>query len=408
MLRKFWSTVCVGLLALCATAQAQSSTDRQLPTNRMLSRYGLERAWWSQATMNVGRDKVAHLALDEENLYVQSTGGTITAFDSESGTKRWFVQLGVPDAPSYAPTSNDELVLINAGSAMYALNKRSGKELWNITLPAPPATSAAIDRNHVYYGTLDGSIYCFDLKQIQKLHRDNRLPQWSNVALKWRFKTAEQVTSVPLLAGGVLNFASRDKSLYAINKGDRKMQWQFETKKAISAPLARADGLIFMGTEDLNLFCIGQERGTVKWQFVAGLPIRRQAHIVENSVYVFPENGGVYSLSKQIGTPQWWQAGIRDFVGSMGSSLLTTDDLGNLTVLNRPNGAVVGSLPLRDFSVRYGNDLTDRAYVATTTGLVVCIRQVGKEFPSYHLYPDRQPLLPEFEPDEPAADANAM
>ncbi len=399
MLRKSLSWALLALVTLCSSASAQSGTEKQLPTARLLARYGLERLWWSQATMNVYRDKVRHLSLDEESIYVQSSGGSITAFDCESGDKRWFVQLGDPDAPSYAPVSNDDLLLVSSGSSLFALNKRSGKQVWSISLPAPPSTSPAIDRQQLYYGTLDGSIFCFDLKEIQKLHQQNRLPQWSSVAQKWRFKTAQEVTSVPLLAGGIINFASRDKSLYAINKGDRKMQWQFETNRPISAPLARADGVLFLGTEDFNLFCIGQERGAVKWQFVAGLPIRRKAHVIENSVYVFPEKGGVYSLSKQTGSPQWWQAGIQDFVAANSQTLLATDDVGNLTVLNRQNGGVVGSMPLRDFRVRYGNDLTDRAYIATDAGLIVCIRQVGKEFPTYHLYPERQPLLPEFAPD---------
>lgn len=352
--------------------------------------------------MNVYRDKVRHISLDEENIYVHSSGGSITAFDNETGDKRWFVQLGDPDAPSYAPVSNDELVLISSGTSIYALNKRTGKDVWRISLPAPPSTSPAIDRQQLYYGTLDGSVFCFDLKQIHKLHLQNRLPQWSSIAQKWRYKTAQEVTSTPLLAGGIINFASRDKSLYAINKGDRKLQWQFETNRPISAPLARADGMLFLGTEDFNLFCIGQERGTVKWQFVAGLPIRRQAHVIENSVYVFPEKGGVYSLSKQTGNPQWWQANMQDFVAANNQTLLVSDSVGSLTVLNRQNGGVVGSMPLRDFSIRLGNDLTDRAYIATPSGLIVCLRQVGREFPTYHLYPERQPLLPEFEPDAPA------
>jgi hypothetical protein len=61
-------------------------------------------------------------------------------------------------------------------------------------------------------------------------------------------------------------------------------------------------------------------------------------------------------------------------------------------------------LPLRDFTVRYGNELTDRIYLATSRGLVICLRENGQEFPIYHRYPERQPILPEFAPEEdPAA-----
>lgn len=410
MLRKSLSWILLLVCLLSSNVSAQAGEDRQLPTSRMLARFGLERAWWSQATINIYRDKVRHLVLDEDNLYVQGSGGTVTAFDCETGHKRWTVLLGRPDAPSYAPTSNDDIVLVNAGTSMFGLKKTTGDILWQVELPAPPSTSPVVDKSNIYYGTIDGSIYCFDLTMIQELHRDNRLPQWSDVAKKWRFKTAGEITSPPLIGDSVINFASRDKSLYSLGKTDRKLQWQFETKKPISAPIGRSTGLLFLGTEDLNLFCIGQDRGSVKWQFVAGLPIRKKPFVIENNVYLFPERGGVYSISKQTGNPNWWQANMEHFVSANSKTLFVTDNVGDLAALNRREGGIVGTMPLRDYSVRLGNELTDRIYLATRTGLVVCLRETGKEFPTYHLFPDRQPLLPEFAPDEetePAAEPAA-
>ena len=112
MLRKSLSWILLLVCLLNSNVSAQTAQDRQLPTGRMLARFGLERAWWSQATLNVHRDKVRYLVLDDDCLYVQASGGTVTAFDCESGRKRWTVLLGRPDAPSYAPTSNDDIVLI--------------------------------------------------------------------------------------------------------------------------------------------------------------------------------------------------------------------------------------------------------------------------------------------------------
>ncbi len=409
MLRKLMSLSVVLLAALTSSAFAQGNKQQTaLPSSRLLARYGLERAWWSQATMNIYRDKVAHMSADEESLYVLSTGGAFTALDSETGRKRYSLQLGRGDSPSYPAVSNDDLVLVNAGMMMYGIEKRSGDVRWSLELPSQPSTSPTVDNIYIYYGTLDGSIYAFDLKQIEKLHNANRLPQWTDIAKKWRFKTAAEVTTAPIVSFGVINFASRDKSLYSVSRLERKLQWQFETNRPISAPLGRSSGMLFLGTEDLNVFAIDQEKGAVRWQFVAGLPIRKQPRVIEDDVYVFPEGGGVHALSRLNGSQKAWTAAPSDFVAATKTVLLTSDDVGNLIVLARKDLATIGSVNLSDYKVRYGNDLTDRAYLATKTGLVVCLREVGHEFPTYHLYPERQPILPEFAPEDTTGTTEPM
>jgi len=429
MLRHFLMSAVLAVLACVpADAWAQQAT---LPTSRELSRFGLERLWWSQATVDVRRDHVRHMVLDEDNLYVQSSGGTITAFDAETGRKRWAAQLGRQDAPSYAATSNERLVLVITGITMYALDKFSGDMEWELQLPNQPSTSVTMDQSQVYYGTLDGSVYSYDLKTIRELHLENRLPQFSNAAMKWRYKTAGEVTTPPLSAGGILNFASRDKSLYSVVALDRHLQWQFETNKRVSAPLGFfADqedrngnnqldpgedlngnevldnaGFLLLATEDFNVFCINQQTGTIRWQFVAGLPLRVQPRVVGQDVYAFPDRGGMYCLNRVTGRQRWWRPGIKDYVGATRSLVFVSDGVGSLVILSRVDGALIGSLPYRDLSVRVGNELSDRLYLSTHTGLVVTLRESGTEFPTYHKFPERQPLVPEFDSglDEPEA-----
>ena len=128
------STLLAALLlaALSADAFAQRSLSIRVPTARELARFGLERAWASQATIEIGRDVVRYMVLDEDNLYVQTSGGTVTAFDNETGKKRWALQLGDKDEPSFAATSNDEMVLIIAGIHMYSIEKFSGDLLLSL------------------------------------------------------------------------------------------------------------------------------------------------------------------------------------------------------------------------------------------------------------------------------------
>lgn len=45
----------------------------------------------------------------------------------------------------------------------------------------------------------------------------------------------------------------------------------------------------------------------------------------------------------------------------------------------------------------------DRIFLASPSGLVVALRERGRSFPQYHMFPERRPILPEFAPDPPAA-----
>src|SRR5438128_1091698 len=105
----------IALLALLAAlacvshAAAQSSPARQglqLPSEQVLNRLGLTRSWWSHATINSRRDKLVYMVVDETHLVLQSSSGTVTAFDCETGRYLWTKMVGAADRGIYPATSN--------------------------------------------------------------------------------------------------------------------------------------------------------------------------------------------------------------------------------------------------------------------------------------------------------------
>lgn len=403
-------TVC----AYASTAVAQSGGIASvLPSDRVLERFGLERAWWGQATIDPSRSTVRHLTLDEDGVCIQTTGGIATAFDSETGGRLWAHQLGRRDQTSYPAVSNDDIILIVVGITLYAIDKFGGDVLWEVRLPRQPSTSPAIDERYVYIGALDGSIFAFDLRKIRELYQENLLPQWSEHSLKWRFKTGKEISTPAVSIPPMVNFASRDGSLYSVEIESRKLRWQFETDEPIAAPLASAQDSLILASEDFNVYCISatrsgtdvQSNGRVRWEFISGFPVYKAPCIVGNHVYLTPERGGMFCLSVDRGFQRWWRPNVVEFLAASRSHIYASDRLGNVLILSREDGAVVGALPLRRFSVRVHNDRTDRLYLATPDGFVLCLREKGTEFPLFHKYPERMPILPEFAPEtEPAAD----
>lgn len=397
------------LLALSCQSFGQSlNTERQIPTQQMLSRFGLERAWWGQATLNPSRDKVRHVSIDEEMVYVMSTSGVVTAFDSENGQKRWAALLGRYDQPGFPVVSNESLALVVMGSTLYAIEKHTGKTLWTLVLPGQPSTAPGVDDQQVYVGMLDGSVYAFSLRKVRQLYQEQRLPEWSAEAMTWRASAEKEITSPPVPSGRTVSFCSRDGSLYSVVASNKQLIYQLETDGAIVAPMATSGKIQYIASEDNTLFAINAQNGRMLWNFTRGLPIRRAPHVVGNDLYVTPDRGGMYCLNAIDGTQRWWQGSLISFIAVVGDAVFASDVDGNLIRATRAEGGISGVLPMRSFSVRVANDRTDRIFMSTESGLVIGLRKRGETIPVYHKFPDRLPILPEITPEvaaPPAAEA---
>jgi len=401
---------------LCGAQTGFAQHVSVLPSEDLLGRFGITRMWWSQATIDPSRDRVAFLVVDEENVYVQTKGGAVTAFDSESGKRLWSAQLGRPDQPRFALTTNENLALVVSGTLIHAVDRWTGELMWRVKVPGPPSTSPELDSRNVYIGTIDGSIYALSLERIEALWDKNRLPQWSQSAVLWRYKTTREVSVPPVSNGAMVLAASgsgsgaRASALYSISTLRRELRFQFETNAPISAPLAviqeePAPGedeptwFVYMASQDFNVYCLNAVTGTLRWEFISGMPIHLAPHVIDEQLFLLPSHGGLFCLARRSGLERWWRAEITGFVAATPLHVYASDARGNLVTLSREDGAVVGSFPLRQFDVRYANAVTDRMFLATSTGLVMCLRESGRELPLYHKRPELRPILPDFAPE---------
>jgi len=398
--------VCLAALASTAPAEAQDFSD--LPTERDLSRFGLVRAWWTQAMLNPRSEEVRYLTADEDNVYVQTTNGIVTAINAESGRRLWSALIGREGEESLPLVSNEELALVAVGMHLFAVDKFTGRSMWTLDMPHHPSTSPEVDRDRVYIGMIEGSVHCYNLDKIRKLHEENRLPRWTNLASVWTYAAPLEITSQPISTGPTVTFASRNGSIYSVATASRQLFFQFETDAQILTPLGHGAGAIFVASEDSRLFCLNEKNGVRRWGFTSGTPIRRQPRVIGGHVYFTPERDGMYCLNTSTGIivpgeDGWHQPRATEFLGASNDHIYVSDPADNMLMLSRHDGAVEGLLPLRSLPVRFGNERTDRLFLATTTGLITCIHERGQEFPLYHKFPDRRPLLPELAPDEPVA-----
>lgn len=404
-----------GVLALLILACSAVPTFAQsslrggslLPQEQMLNRFGLTRAWWGHGTIDSRRDKLLHMTVDESNLYLQSSGGTVTAFNAENGKHLWTRPVGQPDRAVFQAITNDDTLFLINGLVLYAVKKSNGDIIWELPLPGQPSSSPAADDKRIYIGFLDGSLYAFDLKIVQQLHSENKLPAYSFQAITWRYRTSTTISAPPVPGGNVVAFANRNGSLYSVAAEDRRLAFQFETDAALSAPIIRYKNTLLLASEDYNFYSLDLRNGRTGWQYTAGMVIQKAPVLIGDEVFLLPVRGGMIKLSAETGKQIWIRPRIEDFLSATTRHIYTTDRSNNLVLLSRATGEPEGSFSLDRFTKHLTNERSDRIFIATEGGFVCCLHETGRDFPRFHRYPDRQPLLPDFAPDEPASEPAA-
>src|SRR5262249_14518230 len=274
-----------------------------------------------------------------------------------------------------------------------------GNIAWRLGLPGMAGTSPVADDRRIYVGFMDGSLYAFDLETTQKLFSEGKLPKFSESCVLWRYRTSRQIAIPAVPEGDLVAFASRNGSLYCVTKERRKLVFQFETDAPLSAPIARYHDNLLLASQDFNFYSLNMKNGRQGWQYTAGTVIKKAPILIGDDVYLFPHHGNMCRLSAETGVPYWSVPRMVDFLAASSDRVYVVDKNNNLVILSREYGQSQGMFPLDRFTNHLANDRSDRIYLATEAGLVMCLHEQGREFASYHVHPDRQPILPEFAPE---------
>lgn len=392
-------TILAGVLT-ASVAQAQPRGAVSLPTEQMLNSVGLTRAWWGHAVTNSARDKLVHLTLDGSGrLFTQSSNSVLTCFDAESGRRLWATRLGAADDIILPCSFSEDLVFCIHGNTCFGVRKTLGDVVWELDLPSTPSVSPSTDGKHLYVGMVDGSMYAFDYKKVSDLSQKGLMPRWSYTTTVWRYKTSESIISQAVPSGRLVAFASANGSLYSVTADDRRLVYQFETDAQLSAPVVRYRDWLILSGQDFNVYALHVDNGKIGWQFPAGSDIRKAPVVIRDDLYVMPERRGLYKLTAETGVAQWWNPRARDLVSASPDKAYVRGPSNNLMVLSGNDGAELGILPLEAFGRHVRNDVNDRIYLASTTGLIVCLREIDLDFPASHYDLDNKPIVPLIGPD---------
>ena len=323
----------------------------------------LERAWSADIGAGGGyRRKILSQPITSETLvFTMDSGGVIAAFDVQTGSRRWRLDLRGDDVDSTnigGGLSLDGGVLYAANGLgnVAAIDPTAGKVNWTRDMGIPARSSPTIAEGRLFYVTLDSRLLALDIKDGRQL---------------WSYKAPAASTS---LLGQ-------------------------------PAP-AFADGLVVAGFGSGELACLRAESGGVAWtdslasasanrgvselSAIRGLPV-----IADGRVYAIGLGGLCLAIDLRSGRRLW----EREIAGTnhlsvAGEWLFLVSATQQMTALNRADGvsAWVTDLPLfedeekqRDPVHWYGPTLAgDRLIVVGTNSQAMSVspytgKAIGKQ-----------------------------
>lgn len=402
--------LCGGMIAASpepVAAQIGNATQVRLPSDSLMAKSGLTRAWWGQSVTNSQRDRLTYITADETTVYTQSSSGLITAFDAESGKRMWGTQVGRADRPTYPLTIDKSRLLAINGTQLNSIDAKTGDVAWTMNLPGQPTSSASSGGGTAFVGFLDGSLYAFDTQVAQNLADKNRLLEWGHLTVLWRYKTSASIEAPAIVTDRYVAFASRNGTMYSVTKRERELLFQFETDAHLSAPPVRFNDTLLVASEDFKVYSVGIRNGRYNWQYSAGGPLLTPPLVVGNEAYITPEGAGLFKLDARTGVESWSRPGANRVLSVSPSRIYAFDRMTNLMVIDRKTGSLLSTARLEPYRFAVANDRSDRIFAATESGLVICLHEMGREYPLLHRNPDQQPLLPEVAPENAAPEGAA-
>ncbi len=382
------------------SAQAQMPFPTNLiPSRASLERLGLERQWFIVVPL-VETERLLRISRTDTMLFAQTSYAKLHAYDAETGRRLWTAALGERMGFARGVAANSWAVFVTNANSLFSLDRASGRTMWKTNLGTIPTTTPACSESRVWVGMTNGMLMGFLLKRTDakgnEFIRDTPYPLWN-----WH--AGHVMTTRPLSAESVLAFGGGDGKVYVVMVEEPTVLFRLPTGGSIGEGLgAYATRTLLVPSGDFVLYAVDLITADMLWTFPSGGRITQEPLVADQDVYVINDDGFLSSLDPTNGLRRWSVAtqGGRTAAISATKIYLRSYNL-DLFMIDRATGRMVtdpsethlrAGLNLRDYDLDIVNRFNDRVIFATSSGLVLALREIAQTQPR----PLRDPKLPPF------------
>jgi hypothetical protein len=426
--------ILVLLTATVVAAQRPSNlyTQPPLPSESTLDRLNLQMAWHTYLPMDGKHDAITSVQLHMRDILIQCRSGAILSLNAATGALQWRVEVGKPYFPAIGFDVNARSVFVVKGARLYALDRQTGVVQWEYTLPNAAAAPPAADNEAIYLPLGDDRFIALrmpaeylpktpvigkardivatlvspedrgaapsDALNPQRFAAPDlsilspwRAPEQAvgpQPVVMYEYQTQTEIDTrleqeSLLFSKGVLQTGANGH-FFALSKGAPLHElYTFDANAGVAAPLGQHGNFAYIASQDFRIYALDMETGQVLWRFVTGGPIVRQPRVLDEDVFVGTERSGLYRLSRASGEMLWRNFAASRFLAANKKFVYCKNPRGQLLVLDRARGSVLATYEgARDFVVPMPNELTDRLFLASQDGLILCLHDRDYPTPS--------------------------
>jgi outer membrane protein assembly factor BamB len=411
-------------------------TDPAVPSPATLDRLNLKLAWRAYLPTDGRRDGIFSMQMTDKQTLVQLRSGAVISLDTKTGTLQWVAQVGVAYVPPVGFGVNDQSVFVTKGVQLFALDRATGRTQWEFFLPSVAAAAPVADEERFYVPLGTGRLAAFELpraesgpstpgggKQPEAVPAPSASPEPTYTPSKsvlgstgqstqsisaatsmgqriraigpissaiearqqggglgpqphllWDYVAETRLELAPVLTNEYLLLAGYSGAFYAMAKVNGRHLYRFQAGPPLTAPIGQHGDIAYVASEDYTVYAHDIVQGRILWRFLGGGPITQKPRVTDDSVYVIPARAGLYRLDRKDGRTIWRSAAAERFLAVNKKFVYAVDAQGRLLVLDKARGTQLSVYDgARDFVVPLANEQTDRLYLASNDGLLLCL-----------------------------------
>lgn len=386
--------VCLLTLTAADAARAQSGT---LLGNPQVAPLGLETMWSAHVRVDPSRGRLKSVQLTHGLLLAQTDQGVIQAFDPETGRSLWVATIGSPNAPTMAPSANDEFVAATNGTTLYVLDRSNGSIVWESRCGGSPCAGSGMSEWRVYVPLDRGIVESYLLKREKGV---DKIPK--------RSSGVSGAIAAPIVVGKRASWSVADGYVYSNEDVYEGLsQFRFRVDDDLSAAPTWMEPYLFVASRRGTVYGLDDKLGNEIWRFSAGSSVSQAPIAIDGALYVINETHDIVRLDPRYGRQIWAARGIDRFVGQSAGRAYMLDIQHRLQARDAKTGLLLGAVSARGFDLSSVNLESDRIYLASQYGVIQCLRETAMPKPLTHTPGHAVPLPPK--PGDPTgtADPNA-
>lgn len=354
------------LLVGCTSARHTEMPTGPIPVG------GFSQGWEAPLDLAHG-NKVSHLYLVNDALYVYTDQNLVYCVSPSGGHLLWIQQVGVPGDLLTPPVQTKEGIAIALNSTIWILDSR-GDVIRKIDVGHSIRSPLAVLGDFVYCGV--------DYPNGGRLAKIDLTAQINPT--RWELMTGKGLSATPAVYENAIFAGGEDGNVYAVNE-DRAPLWPlyhsaFATEGPILAGLKVDAFGVYVASLDSKLYCIDRDSGRLKWKFYAGHPLDKAPQVTADTVYQAISHVGLAAIDKNgadpIRSPRWIVKDAQRFLAEDSQYAYLRGPNNSIWGVDKTNGQIKLRSTRNDLAVFVTDPHAKAIYVATEDGLVINVNPV--------------------------------